>query len=136
VDTIRNSIEQIRKNGEARYAYIGITSQPLYPQLAAKLGVPVQDGALVSDVVGGGPADKAGIQGGDKEIRFQASLVKIGGDVITKVDGRPITRTDDFSEQITRYQPGDHVTLEIYRGHDRRTVEVTLGDRPNSVSSK
>jgi S1-C subfamily serine protease len=136
IDTIRNSIEQIRKDGKARYAYIGITSQPLYPQLAAKLGVPVSDGALVSDVVSGGPADKAGIQGGSKEIRFQASLVKIGGDVITKVNGKPITRTDDFSEQITRYRPGDHVTLEIYRGSSRRTADVTLGERPNSVSSK
>ncbi|PWU20794.1 MAG: peptidase S1 [Candidatus Rokuibacteriota bacterium] len=136
VDSIRNSIEQIRKDGKASYAYIGITSQPLYPQLASKLGVPVRDGALVADVVSGGPADKAGIKGGSKEIRFQASLVKIGGDVITKVNGRPITRTDDFSKQITRYHPGDHVTLEIYRGGSRRTADVTLGERPNSVSSK
>ena len=135
-DTIRNSIEQIRKDGKARYAYIGVTSQPLYPQLAAKLGLPVPDGALVSDVVNGGPADKAGLRGGDKEIRFQASLVKVGGDVITKVDGKPITRTDDFSKQITRYHPGDHVTLEIYRGGAKRTAEVTLSERPNSVSSK
>ena len=136
IDTIRNSIEQIRKDGKARYAYIGVTSQPLYPQLAAKLGLPVPDGALVSDVVNGGPADKAGLRGGDKEIRFQASLVKVGGDVITKVDGKPITRTDDFSKQITRYHPGDHVTLEIYRGGAKRTAEVTLSERPNSVSSK
>ena len=136
IDTIRNSIEQIRKDGRARYAYIGITSQPLYPQLAAKVGLPVRDGALISDVVNGGPADKAGIKGGGKEIRFQASLVKIGGDVITKVNGKPITRTDDFSEQITRYHPGDHVTLEIYRGGAKRTAEVTLSERPNSVSSK
>jgi len=136
IDTIRNSIEQIRKDGRARYAYIGITSQPLYPQLAAKVGLPVRDGALISDVVNGGPADKAGIKGGGKEIRFQASLVKIGGDVITKVNGKPITRTDDFSEQITRYHPGDHVTLEVYRGGAKRTAEVTLSERPNSVSSK
>jgi len=52
------------------------------------------------------------------------------------VDGKPITRTDDFSKQITRYHPGDHVTLEIYRGGAKRTAEVTLSERPNSVSSK
>jgi S1-C subfamily serine protease len=136
VDTIRNSIDQIRADGKARYAYIGITSQPLYPQLADKLGLPVHDGALIADVVDGGPADKAGIKGGGKEIRFQASLVKVGGDVITKVDGKPITRSDDFSERITGYRPGDKVTLEIYRGGTKRTADVTLSERPNSVSSK
>jgi S1-C subfamily serine protease len=136
VDTIRNSIDQIRADGKARYAYIGITSQPLYPQLADKLGLPVHDGALIADVVDGGPADKAGIKGGGKEIRFQASLVKVGGDVITKVDGKPITRSDDFSERITDYRPGDKVTLEIYRGGAKRTADVTLSERPNSVSSK
>jgi S1-C subfamily serine protease len=136
VDTIRNSIDQIRADGKARYAYIGITSQPLYPQLADKLGLPVHDGALIADVVDGGPADKAGIKGGGKEIRFQASLVKVGGDVITKVGGKPITRSDDFSERITDYRPGDKVTLEIYRGGAKRTADVTLSERPNSVSSK
>ncbi len=136
VDIIRRSIDQIRADGKARYAYIGVSSQALYPQLADKLGVPVDNGALISDVVDGGPADKAGLKGGGKEIRFQASLVKIGGDVITKVNGKPITRDDDFSERITRYRPGDTVTLEVYRGRDRRNVQVTLSERPNSVSSK
>jgi S1-C subfamily serine protease len=136
VDTIRRSIDQIRADGKVRYAYIGITSQSLYPQLARKLGLPVDNGALVSDVVGGGPAAKAGIKGGGKEIRFQASLVKIGGDVITKVGGRPITRRNDFSEQLTKYSAGDTISLEVYRGGQRRTAEVTLGERPNSVPSK
>jgi S1-C subfamily serine protease len=136
VDTIRRSIDQIRANGKVRYAYIGITSQSLYPQLARKLGLPVDSGALVSDVVGEGPADKAGIKGGGKEIRFQASLVKIGGDVITKVSGRPLTRRNDFSKQLTRYNPGDTITLEVYRGGQRRTAEVRLAERPNSVPSK
>jgi S1-C subfamily serine protease len=136
VDTIRKSIDEIRADGKVRYAYIGISSQPLYPQLAEKLGLPVHDGALVAEVVDGGPADKAGLNGGDRETRFQASVVKVGGDVITKINGRPITRTDDFSEQITRYEPGDKITLEIYRGGERRTAEVTLGERPASVSSK
>jgi S1-C subfamily serine protease len=136
VDDVRRSIDQIRADGEVHYAYIGISSQPLYPQLARKLGLPVSDGALVAEVVDGGPADKAGIKGGSKEIRFQTSLAKTGGDVITKVNGRPITRASDFSEQITRFQPGDSITLEIYRGDQRRTARVTLGERPNKVPSK
>ena len=63
VDNVRRSIDQIRDGGEASYAYIGISSQNLYPQLAERLDVPVEDGALIADVVEDGPADKAGHQG-------------------------------------------------------------------------
>ena len=63
VDTVRRSIGQIRADGKVRYAYIGISSQPLYPQLADKLGVPVDDGALVADVVEGRPGRQGGHQG-------------------------------------------------------------------------
>jgi S1-C subfamily serine protease len=133
VDDVRRSVDQIEGDGKVHYAYIGISSQPLYPQLADKLGLPVSEGALVAEVVKGGPADEAGLKGGDREIRFQTSLVKVGGDVITKVGGRPITRENDFSRQITRFSPGDEVTLEIYRGDQRRTASVTLGERPNKV---
>ena len=122
-----------RRTAKASYAYIGISSQNLYPQLAERLDVPVDDGALIADVVENGPADKAGIKGGGKEIRFQASLVKLGGDVITKVNGRRVTRENDFSEQITRFQPGDTISLELYRGNERRTARVTLGERPDQV---
>jgi S1-C subfamily serine protease len=136
VDDVRRSIQQIEASGKVRYAYIGISSQPLYPQLADKLGLPVSEGAIVAEVVSGGPADKAGIKGGTKEIRFQTSLAKVGGDVITKVNGQPVTRANDFSRRITRFSPGDTVTLELYRGDQKRTARVTLGERPNKVPSK
>ena len=134
VDNVRRSIDQIRDGGKASYAYIGISSQNLYPQLAERLDVPVENGALIADVVEDGPADKAGIKGGGKEIRFQASLVKLGGDVITKVNGRRVTRENDFSEQITRFSPGDTISVELYRGSERRTARVTLGERPDQAN--
>jgi S1-C subfamily serine protease len=133
IDNVRRSIAQIRGGGKASYAYIGISSQNLYPQLAEKLDVPVEEGALIADVVEDGPADRAGIKGGGREIRFQASLVKLGGDVITKVNGRRVTRENDFSEQITRFEPGETISLELYRGNERRTARVTLGERPDQV---
>jgi S1-C subfamily serine protease len=129
-DTVRHSIGQLRSSGTVRYAYLGVSSQALYPQLAKRLDLPVKEGALVVEVVKGGPADKAGIKGGGKEIRFQTTLVKLGGDVITKVNGQAVTARHDISELISRLQPGDTISLEVYRGGDRRTVQVKLGERP------
>ena len=103
--------------------------------MADRLGVPVDEGAVVADVVQGGPADKAGIKGGDHEIRFQSTLVRLGGDVVTKVNGQKVTRQQDFSELIARFKPGQVVELEVYRGQDKRTVKVKLDDRPTTVQA-
>jgi S1-C subfamily serine protease len=132
-DTVRRSIEQLRANGEVAYGYIGVSAQALYPQLARRLDLPVEEGALVAEVVEDGPADRAGIKGGGKEIRFQATLVKPGGDVITKIGGRRFTRERDLSELIARYRPGDRIRLEVYRGNDRREVQIELGERPSNI---
>jgi len=133
VDTIEQSLAQLRKNGKANYGYVGLSTQSLYPQLANKLKLPVKQGALVADVVSDGPADKAGIKGGGKEQRFQASLVKPGGDVIVAVNGKKVTRDDDFTSQISRFRPGQTVTLELYRDDKKRDVKVKLGERPTEV---
>jgi S1-C subfamily serine protease len=135
VDMVRRSVSEITKNGKVGYAYIGISSQPLYPQLAKRLGVPVEEGAVVAEVVKGGPADKAGIKGGDREIRFQSTLVKLGGDVVTKVNGVRVTRDRDFTELISQFEPGQEVELEVYRGQNKRTVKVKLGERPLTVQA-
>jgi S1-C subfamily serine protease len=127
---VKRSLRQLSASGSAHYGFIGVSSQPLYPQLAKRLNLPVEEGALVAEVVKGGPADEAGIEGGDKEIRFQTTLVKPGGDVITAVNGQKVTRKHDLSELISRYRPGATVTLEVYRGDDRRSVRIKLRDRP------
>ena len=67
---------------------------------------------------------------------LRATLVKLGGDVITKVNGRRVTRENDFSEQITRYAPGETISLELYRGNERRTARVTLDERPDQVPNR
>ena len=132
VSAIKHSIAQLRANGDAEYAYIGVSSQALYPQLARKLGLDTTFGALVSEVVSGGPAEEAGIQGGDDKIRFQAIPYRTGGDVILQVDGRDIVGPDDLAESIATRQPDDVMTLTILRDGERRQVEVTLGKRPSS----
>jgi S1-C subfamily serine protease len=133
VDTVRRSLDQLRESGKVRYGYIGVSSQPLYPQLARRLDLPVDAGALVAEVVDGGPAARAGLRGGGEEIRFQATLVKPGGDLITKVEGESITTERDLSELISQYRPGEQVTLEVYRGKDRREVNLKLGERPGEI---
>jgi S1-C subfamily serine protease len=133
VDTVKRSLSQLRNGGTVRYGFLGVSSTPLYPQLADRLGVPVDHGAVVADVVKGSPADRAGIKGGGKEIVFQTTRVKLGGDVIIAVNGKKISRGQDLSDFISRAGPGDVVTLEVIRDGKRRNVQVTLTARPASL---
>jgi S1-C subfamily serine protease len=135
VSSIKRSIAQLREDGEAEYAYIGVSSQALYPQLARKLGLDTTFGGLVSEVVAGGPAEEAGIEGGGDRLRFQAAQYQTGGDVILRVDGRDVVRPDDLAEVIAAHEPGDEVTLTILRDGEREQVKLTLGKRPDSPSS-
>ena len=130
IGAARYSLGQLRDDGNVDYAFIGLTSQALWPQLADELNLGVDNGALVGDVVSGGPADDAGLQGGDHETTFQGSDIKVGGDVIVSVDGTPIVGESDLSELIARHHPGDTVTLEVVRDGERSQVQVELSARP------
>jgi S1-C subfamily serine protease len=131
VSAIKRSIAQLEQNGEAEYAYIGVTSQSLYPQLAQKLGLDTDFGGLISEVVAGGPADKAGLRGGDSRVSFQALPYRTGGDVILSVEGHKVITPDDLAHFISVYEPGDTVSLEVLRDGKREQVNVTLGKRPH-----
>src|SRR3954447_3168331 len=133
VTSVRYSLDQLRNGGKVEYAFLGVTSESLYPQLADHLGIDAKSGALITDVVSGSPADKAGLKGSTGETTFQLQHIKTGGDVVIAVDGKPVFQNNDLSELIALHKPGDTVTLDILRGGQHATVDVTLGSRPADV---
>jgi S1-C subfamily serine protease len=134
ISAIKRSVAQLREDGSAEYAYIGISSQALYPQLARKLGLDTTYGGLISEVVPGGPAEKAGLEGGDEKLRFQAAQYRTGGDVILEIDGQKIVEENDLARVIAAHKPGDKVTLTILHDNKREKVGLTLGARPDNPS--
>jgi S1-C subfamily serine protease len=134
VSSVRFALDQLRDDGDVDYAYQGVTSETLYPQLAEHLGLETESGALISDVVEGGPADKAGLHGASDESTFQLQRVKTGGDVIVAVDGKPVLANNDLSELVASHEPGDTVTLAVLRDGERHEVKMTLGARPEDVN--
>ena len=131
ISTIKRSIAQLEEDGEAEYAYMGVSSQALYPQLARKLGLDADHGGLLDEVVPGAPADEAGLEGGKGRIRFQAAAYRTGGDVILSIDGHPVVGPEDLARLVSAYEPGDEVELVVLHDGERETVEVTLGSRPD-----
>jgi S1-C subfamily serine protease len=130
VDAVKRSLRELREDGRVDYGYLGVTTLPLWPQLAERLDLDVRNGALIQEVEADSPAEEAGLRGGDGEIEFQATPVPTGGDVILAVNGRRLTRRDDLADVISAMDAGERVELELVRDGDRRTIEVELGQRP------
>jgi S1-C subfamily serine protease len=130
IDIVKRSVGQLREEGRARYAYLGVSSVPLYPQLVQHFGLEVDKGAWVQQVNPGGPAEKAGVRGGSGREVFQGAPYSRGGDVITKVGGKPIENADDLSSAIARFRPGETADVEVHRGGETETIKVKLDERP------
>jgi S1-C subfamily serine protease len=130
IDVVKRSLDQLRDGGAVHYAYLGVVSVPLYPQLVEHYKLDVSKGAWVQAVNPGAPAAKAGLKGGSGDTTFQGSTYRQGGDVITKVGDQPVNDSDDLAGAVARYKPGDTVPVEVHRGDKVEQVQVKLGERP------
>ena len=129
-DVVKQSLAQLRRDGRARYAYLGISHVEVYPQLAEHFHLPVDSGAWVQDVTADGPAQAAHLREGDETERFQDKAYRVGGDVITAVDRTPIHSESDLAKALLARKPGDTVTVAVRRGDKRLNVRIKLGERP------
>ncbi len=132
-DTVRRTLAALREDGKVAYAYLGVSTARVYPQLARHFRLPVAYGAWVQDVVAGGPADDAGLRAGREQRRFQARPFIVGGDVITALEGDKLRDESALGVALLDRKPGEQVTLRVYRAGKARAVRVRLGSRPSQT---
>ena len=106
-NTVKEVLPQLERGVQPKHAYIGVSTAPTQ-----------NGGAQVGEVTAGGPAAKAGIQ---------------PGDVITEVGGDKVTDPADVASAIENDKPGDKVDVKVTRSGSERTVQVTLGQRPDQL---
>ncbi len=135
INTAREVVNQIEQHGEVKHAYLGISGGSITPDLAKALKLPVEEGVLVNEVVKGGPADKAGIKGGDTSATIEGANVRLGGDVITEIEGKKVEGMEEVINAVNAAAPGDKMKLTVDRNGDTKTITVTLGVRPASADA-
>jgi S1-C subfamily serine protease len=136
IKTAADVVSQLENGGEVQRAYLGITGGDITPDVAQALNLPVQQGVLVEQVLNGGPADDAGLKGATGQATIGGQTVPIGGDIITKVDGKQVSGMDDVISAVNEHKPGDELTLTVWRDGQQRDVTVKLGDRPAHVQDQ
>lgn len=112
--------DQLASSGTVRRSKLGVTVQGLSSDLAASLGLSDQHGALVSGVEPGGPAANAGVK---------------QGDVVTALNGTPVTDANLLRNRIAASAPGTSVAIEVLRDGRRQTIDARLVQRESESAS-
>jgi S1-C subfamily serine protease len=130
VNVARRIGPELIAKGYVTYPYFGATIMPLFPEVAKHLKLKVEKGAMIAEVVKGGPADKAGLRGGSQRVQVGNMIVIAGGDIVVKADQRDVKTNDELIRYIREKKPGDTIVLQVYRKGDFVDVKTTLGERP------
>jgi S1-C subfamily serine protease len=128
INTARRVAEDLITKGRVRRATLGAEGRAIWPGLAAARGLGVQQGILIERVEPGGPAAQAGLRGGDRVVLAGLQQLRIGGDIVVAIDGKPVTSQVDLNLLLNREGPGDTVTLTVVRDGKKIDIRVKLGE--------
>jgi serine protease DegQ len=121
INTAKQVMESILTNGSVTRGWIGVEPQNLSKELAESLNLPKDAiGVLISGVLEGGPADKAGMK---------------PGDVLTQVNDQAVSDVVTLLNRIAQTNPGDEAKINLLRKGKQMTLKVQVGKRPKSKSA-
>jgi len=120
IDVANNIVEQLKSGGRVIRGRIGVVIQPMTKELADSFGLTKPQGALVSSVEKGGPAEKAGVEAGDVILRF---------------DGKPVSSSEDLPRIVGGTRPGSKATLQIWRNKQTRDLPVVVAELQDDRSA-
>jgi len=130
VNTVKRVVPQLLAKGYVARAWLGVEVQTLFPELAQTLGLAVDRGAMIAQIVRGSPAEQAGLRGGTARVRIGNYLAIIGGDIVVSLDGQPVESADDLIAKLGRLEPGTEVVLKVIREGRTLSVTVLLAEEP------
>jgi S1-C subfamily serine protease len=135
VNIIKLVVPDLIEKGKHDWAWLGVRGGSLTPGLIDANNLPVTKGAYITEVVSGGPSDKAGLRGSTGTTTVNGRETLVGGDVVIAVNGVTVNSFDDLLIYVSlQSKPGDEVTLTIVRNGKNQDLKVVLEPRPAEVS--
>lgn len=123
-------VSDLLKYGKVQRGVIDAAIVQLTNRIAQYAGLDISSGMLVSQVEANGNADKAGLRGGTEKVYYgsRSSILYLGGDVITKIDGISISSLAEYYSALESKKPGDTVTVVVRRNKKDVTLKITLSE--------
>ncbi len=128
INTAKAVLDDLVTLGRVRRPALGVRTLPIGPELADALGLATDYGLLIVQVVPGGAAAQAGLQGGNERRYISNYPVMIGGDLLIAVDGERVETQQDLAQIMNKHRAGDTVHMTVYRGKRKMEVSVTFGE--------
>jgi serine protease DegQ len=117
VDTARQVMESLVKDGQVTRGWIGVEPRDLTPELAESFGLPVKEGVLITGVLADGPAAKGGLR---------------PGDVVVSIAGAPVANTAQLLSAVAALKPQSAAAIGVQRGGQAMDVSLTVAQRPKA----
>jgi S1-C subfamily serine protease len=131
VDIVKRVVPELIAYGRYRHTWVGVEGRTLSAEMVSAMKLPVENGVLIWRAVPGGPAEQAGLRGGNQEVNVSGLPMPAGGDIIVGIDGVAVKRLDDLVNYLaSSTSVGDVVTIRIVRDGREMEVDIRLDERP------
>ncbi|HEY1799520.1 MAG TPA: PDZ domain-containing protein, partial [Terriglobales bacterium] len=128
INTAKAVINDLVTLGRVRRPALGVRTIPIDSNLAQQMGLEADYGLLIVSVQTGGPADRAGLRGGNEQAYLGNIPIRLGGDLIVAIDGHDVQDQQGLAHVMNSHRAGDTLRVTIYRGKKKMDVQVTLGE--------
>ena len=135
IDIAKQVVPDLIEHGKYEYAWLGISGATLTADVVEHMGLPeASRGVLIVKAIEDGPAEGAGIKGGEEEVTIEGEDIVLGGDVIMAINGEPVKEMHDLISYLGEHtRPGDDIELDVLHSNgETETITVTLGTRPEN----
>jgi 2-alkenal reductase len=129
INSAKRSMAQLISDGSVSYAYVGVETTDLTPALARRFGYAVTHGAVVTRIVPGSPAAKAGLRADSPRAQAFGVVFPRDGDVIVAIDGQRVVGSEDIARIVTNMSPGEVTHFAVERERSRLDLPLRLGER-------
>jgi S1-C subfamily serine protease len=132
INTVKDVAAQLISKGVVEHAFLGVDAQGITRSVARLFRLPTTHGLLVSSVCADSAAAHAGLRGATQQVTLAGNTWPLGGDIIVKLDGAPVSSASQLRSAIADSRPGQMVRLAILRGVKSLTLNIKLGRQPLS----
>lgn len=130
INLAKQVLVEYQEKGRIARPWLGIGGKFVTEDLQRLFALPLISGLLIEHVDDASPAADAGLRAGTLNVAVESIPWNLGGDILTRLQGRAIRTPDDFAEALRFVQVGDEIQLEVFRHHEHLRLSVRLNERP------
>ena len=130
INTVKSIVDELRTNGRVIRPWLGIKGKLVTDELRNLIALPLVSGMLIIDVDDGSPAQTIGLRAGNLDVIIEGEPWVLGGDILVAVDDQVVKTSEQYAKVLRQVKAKQSIELTLFRDGMRRTINVTLGERP------